>query len=65
MKVEQFRKVLQITGKMHRELGDEETAKAIECFTNLLKGKRTEELSDFAKWIKRGRSRSPWSRSGE
>lgn len=63
MNVGQFRKVLQITGKMHRELGDEETAKGIECFSNLLKGKKTEELSDFAKRIER--ARSPQGRSGQ
>jgi hypothetical protein len=64
MNVGQLRKALQITGNMHRELGDEETAKAIECFSNLLKGKKTEDLSDFAQRIKRAKSRLPQSRSG-
>jgi hypothetical protein len=65
MNVGQFRKALMIVENMHRDLGDEANADAIKSFSNLLKGKRTEELSDFAQRIEDARSRLPQGRGAQ
>lgn len=56
MNVGQFCKVLKVAEQMHRDLGDDDAAEAIACFSNLLKGKskNQESLKDFAESLQMG-----------
>jgi hypothetical protein len=56
MKVGQLREVLLLTESLYRNLGEENAANGIACFSNLLKGKKTETVSAFVSRVKRARA---------
>jgi hypothetical protein len=55
MNVGQLRAVLLATEQMYRELGDEAAANGVACFSNLLKQKKSEKISEFVRRIKESR----------
>lgn len=57
MKIEQMKNTLNAFAKMHKKAGDNEAAKALNTFANLLDGHESSTVSAFANRIIKAKNR--------